>query len=219
MTMFELTAAVIRDTFDWWAGIIIPSIIGAGSVIVSVVAVGVSMNASRLAREVEKQREAASKERAADAARDRVRDMSVREAKLLRRWVVESRKPRFGLRGVPVGAPPPPPSALEVAETEARVELEHSVVPGAALILRLTEFDIENRRRYVEADTDGGAWRLAVFDRIIERRDDRTDSRIRAWAVNAEGQRALLQSEMHSTEDDPMGYLFFGESIEDALAE
>lgn len=217
--MIEFATPVIRDAFDWWAGIVIPSIIGAGSVLVSIVALVTSRNASRLAREVDSQREKAAEERAADAARERRRDMSVREGKLLRRWVFEARKPRFGIRTVPIGSAPPPPSPLEQAETEARVELEHSLVPGAVLILAMTEFDIQNRTRHIEADSAEGMWRSAVFHRILERRDERTDGRIRAWAVDPDGQQALLHREYHEMQDDSMSYLFFGETIEDALSE
>lgn len=204
----------MHDTFEVWAQIVIPSILGAATLAVSVVAVLVSLNASRLAHAVERQREAAAEERAQEASKARLVDMAIREAKLLRLWVLGEHSPRiWGRRMHRFDEPEPPRSPVEAARIEARVELEQSVVPGAQDLFAITVFDIETRLKHVMHDARASEETNAQRAAIYARRLARTEERIRAWALDPEGEAPRIAEEYRLALDDQLEYLMFGEGL------
>lgn len=80
----------MHDTFEWWANIWVPSLLGAATITVAAV---VSHNASRLARQVETSRLEDENRRDAEGARLRLIDMASRDARVLMRWAVEATRP------------------------------------------------------------------------------------------------------------------------------
>jgi hypothetical protein len=209
---------VLRDGFAWWSEIVIPSLVGLATVGVSVVAVVVSVNASRLARAVEDQRRRAEEERARDAGRARLQEMAIAEARALHRWVVEVTKPQAArILSRAVFEPNMPETSFQKAEVDAIVALEQSLVPGAPQLLELTQFDIENLDRYIRFHGGMGSVLHPEYQRVRRARLDRTFRRIREWAVDPEAMAPVIASELASAQDDAVNYLLFGESLKDFL--
>lgn len=94
---------------------------------------------------------------------------------------------------------------------DARVSLEQSIVPGAELLLRLTEYDIDNASTYVRHSQDDSERVKAAKLAIYTRRQDRTKKRIRSWALDPEPVARELEVENSFVEDSPVDYLMFGE--------
>ena len=115
--------------------------------------------------------------------------------------------------------PLPPRSPLEVAEVDARVELEQSIVPGAHDLYSLTKLDLDTRWQFLEDGTTDSEVVTAKKAAIAAMRMKRTQDRIRTWALDPEGEAARVAEERVLADDNIMSYLFFGESPEDALAE
>jgi hypothetical protein len=202
----------MHDVFEWWAEVWIPAALGLVTVLVGVVAVVVSRNASRLAHRIETMRFEDESRREVEAARLRLAELAGRDARVLLRWVLESigRRPWFGaVRRA--GEPTPPRSPLEVAAMDASVELELSFVPGASELLRLTKFDVENLRSFVpEYERDEPQEREDLRAAIIEARERRMLERIKGWGLDPSGALSHIMRDLRMSEDDPENYLKIG---------
>lgn len=206
-------------TFEWWAYIVIPSLVGVATVIVSGVALWVSHRATVLASKVEAQRAAAEGERVRDSARERLQAMAIDDARALHRWAVEDLRSGFnvvrvvGLRDAAPGRTPD-----EQAAIDARVQLEQSIVPGAADIFALTKFDLRNRDEYLpeplEYGSDAGKARIKLRDAIRAARDRRMFERIRAWALDPQALELQLELDLQRVEADPENYLKIGPTVD-----
>jgi hypothetical protein len=207
----------MHSWFEWWAQIIIPSAVGLLTLFVSGVALWVSHRASVLANAVEKEREAASAMRQAEAAEARIREMAVTEARTLYRWFREATRP---VSGWPVSRllsePPLPGTPLGIAEAEVEAAFQHSLVPGAATLLAITNFDLDNRSARLpdigDLVADGPAF--MVRDRLLAARDTRTLDRIRRWAFAPEVESQSLCAELKAAEADQPSYLRAGQDLQ-----
>lgn len=195
-----------HDTFSWWAEIIIPALVGAGTVLVSYAAFASSRRATEVAAELERQREFNEIQRAADERKRRLQDMALEEARALNRLVVET----YSADSVMPRSRP----ELERAEIDARVALEQSVVPGAEELFTITLYDLNNRNLYVVIRRDESVMQKAWKSRTAYMRRERTKHRIRAWALDPEAQANKLAAESRDIEDAPLDYLMFGEDPE-----
>lgn len=204
------------DGFQWWAQIIIPSAVGVLTLFVSAVALWVSHRSTVLANAVEKEREAATATRETEASQARLRDLAVEEARSLYRWFAEStRQGIWWPTSRPMGSPEPPRSPLEVAKIEAETALQHSLVPGAADLLAMTVFDLENRNARLpersNTDEDENAW--ALEQQFLGARDQRTLDRIRRWAFDPEAVSRTLPTELENARNNQPAYLRAGLNV------
>lgn len=203
----------MHDAFEWWAEIWIPVFVGMGTIAVAVVASVVSWNAARIAHRLEQERAEDQERRDFEAAQGRLREMSTCEARILRRWVVEATRSTadWYFRSRPLNEPPPPRSPLESARVEAIVELEQSLVPAAAELLKLTTFDLKNRSELLPEFQQGepdDRERLRVA--IHAARDARTLRRIGDWGLDPTRSVDEIHRELAMAEGDPDKYLTIG---------
>lgn len=189
------------EVFDWWAEIWIPSALGVATVVVAVAALIASARATRMSQNVERYRIADEQRRRSDADRDRLIAMSQKEARLLLRWVHEAYVAGPWPVMYPLGAPPPPPTPLKITEVEATTALEISLVPGAAMVLELTQFDLSHRHEGTEEGSEG-----LVSDAIPRARRERTTRRIAAWGRDPEAALDHLQLSYAVMTNDSRSY-------------
>ena len=201
----------MHDIFDWWANIWVPALLGIATIAVAVVAVVISRNASRLARQLETTRIEDDRRRETGAAKSRLIELAVRDAQVLLRWTVEATQRRRGFHTTPVGGPPQPKTPLEVARTDAAVQLAISLVPGANPLLQITEFDLANRYEYLpdagDRDDDPASLRRQS---ILRARDKRMFERIKSWGLDPEAQQTSIESDLRMADRDPENYLKIG---------
>lgn len=198
----------MRDIFEWWAYIWIPSLLGVATLGVAVVAVVVSRNASRLAHQIEASRVEDDRRRDVAEARHRLFNMAADDARALRRWFVEARRAPNFFRTRGINDPPPPQLPHEMAKTNAVVQLEQSLVPGALDLLRLTEFDLKNRLEFLpDYVQDEPAESELVRRQIVEARDNRSLNRIRDWGLDPETNLDAVARDLASMSDDSENYL------------
>lgn len=204
------------DGFQWWAQIIIPSAVGVLTLFVSAVALWVSHRSTVLANAVEQEREAATATREAEAARARLRDLAVEEARSLYRWFAEATRQQIRWPvSRPMGSPEPPRSPLEVAKIEAEIALQHSLVPGAVDLLAITVFDLENRdaRLPEKSNTNENENAWALEQQFLHARDQRTLDRIRRWAFDPEVVSRTLPTELENARSNQPAYLRAGLNV------
>lgn len=192
-----------HDAFEWWAQIVIPSLMGLATWGVSVVALVSSANATRIAHAVEAERDAAEKQRERDARAQRLQDLALADARVLQRWFIESRKPwlpqgRTLMERVVDRAPG------EAIRDEAESRMRQSIVPAAHELWEITEFDIAYRREGLPPG--GDEWRELTL-KILGWRDERTRLRIRSWALDPQNAADDIYQDLHRIETDPDGYL------------
>ncbi|KZE91944.1 hypothetical protein [Microbacterium sp. TNHR37B] len=217
----QVVEVIQRDLFDWFASIWIPLFVGVATVVVSIAALVASSRATSLAREVERQRDAAEKERAAEAQRRRLIDMSVEEARALHRYVIETLKPRWPGRGRLLSESSPPKSPLEQARDDARVMLEQSIVPGAQALLKVTERDLELRWEYLPESAEEEDEERAEAERkqLQNDRIARTFARIREWALDPEQSERQIVLALNLATRDPERYLASARREQDKTTE
>lgn len=201
----------MHDTFEWWANIWVPALLGAATIMVAIVAAVVSHNASRLARQVESMRLEDQERRDAEAARLRLIDMASNDARMLLRWTVEAIRPTYwGVVTRPLNSPPPR-SPLEEARIAASVQLGISLVPGSSELLRITELDLANRYEYLpDEGVDEGDQLSETRQAIVERRDKRMFDRIRSWGLDPEPAVESILRDLRMAGDNLENYLKIG---------
>lgn len=198
--------------FQWWAEIWIPAGTGIATLVVSGIALWVSHRATRIAEKVEEQRQAAEVERTADDLRRRLIEMAIGEARVLQRWVIEQTRP--GLFWAQLNRNrdhPPQRSEVEKAKIDARVALTQSLVPGADDLLRITTFDLENLHHYIGKDTKDSNETNAARANMLERRTERTTTRIRYWGLDPIKTAREVVHDLRLIDDSPLDYLMFGD--------
>lgn len=196
--------------FDWYAQIWIPLFVGLATVGVSVIALIASSRATKIAHQVESQREAAALERQEDDRRRRLLDMSGEEARTLHRYVVEQlRAPTYMIR-TGIGDAPPARSPHVQAAIDARVALEQSLVPGAEELLAVTEFDLQNRwdgiDRSLNPRESGYEAQEERARSIVKARERRMFDRIRAWGLDPDGQAPHIRRDLEEALGWPSEY-------------
>lgn len=208
--------ADMHDAFEWWAEIWIPLSVGAATVFLSIVALVASARATRLAHEVERQREAAAEERAADERRQRVQGMALAEARALTRWVmVATEDSGWHVDSVErTGEARHGPTLAQ----EARVALRQSLVPGASELLEVTEFEIENFHdhtphplympdRRVVSQPPIYAHSAILSEHVPQYRRERIMSRIRDWALDPERAQGGLRADLARIREDADAFM------------
>lgn len=199
-----------HSLFEWFAEIIIPAIVGLATVAVTWAAVYATKSANQLAKDVETQRALGAKDRADEAANQRLQDMAIGEARVLHRWVVESSKTRYMRFG---SMPSDDRSPLEQSEVDARVTLEQSLVPGAAELLDVTSFDLGHRRDWLTHDEGDSVMVKAKKSMTYGKRTDRMNERIRSWALDPVAETPRIRKDLQLAHDDAVAYLTFGEGM------
>jgi hypothetical protein len=134
--------------------------------------------------------------------------MAADDARALRRWFVEARRAPnfFTTRGI--NDPPPPQLPHEIARTNAVVQLEQSLVPSALDLLRPTEFDLENRLRFLpDYEQDEPEERELLRRQIVQAGDNRSLNRIRDWGLDPETNLDAVDRDLASMSDDRVNYL------------
>ncbi|GAA2895309.1 hypothetical protein [Microbacterium esteraromaticum] len=198
--------------FQWWAEIWIPAGTGTATLVVSGIALWVSHRATRMAEKVEEQRQAAEVERTADELRRRLIEMAIGEARVLQRWVIEQTRP--GLFWSQLNRNrnhPSQRSAVEQAKINARVALTQSLVPGADDLLRITTFDLENLHLYIAQQTKDSDETNAARANMLERRIERTTTRIRFWGLDPIQTAREVERDLRLIDGSPLEYLMFGD--------
>lgn len=206
------------DAFEWWSEIILPTLVGIATVVVSVVALVASRRATRLGHEVERQRDKAEELRAREERERYLRGMSVNEARTLMAWAVIATKDwhwehrdleKVGVERHGV-----------TLRQRADVELGQSLVPGARDLLELTTIEIH-------AFWDHLPWAAHMPDAAVSQgpypeatskllsvdvpsfRKNRMFDRIRAWAQDPENMGPAIRTELVSAQvslDEHMDY-------------
>lgn len=218
--------ALGHDAFAWWAEIWIPVAVGLTTVFVSVAALVASARATRLARLVENQREAAAAERAKDAGRQRLQDMAVNEARALVRWVMIVAHD-FHWRHKKI-SDATPSSHGPTLRHDARAMLEASLVPGAASLLDILEAEIDmfwerkpdamfmpDRRVQGESMTMFASSRI-LAEQVPAARQERMLKRIRSWALDPYAAQPLLASELEALRADGDTFFDYRRDLADA---
>lgn len=216
--------ALGHDVFAWWAEIWIPVAVGLTTVFVSVAALVASARATRLARLVESQREAAEAERAKDAGRQRLQDMAVNEARALVRWVmVAAHDFHWSHRKL---SDVTPSSHGPTLRHDARAMLEASLVPGAASLLDIIDAEINvfwGRKPDAMFMPDRRIRSMPMFanSSILEQqvpaaRQERMLTRIRSWALDPYAAQPLLAAELAALRADEDRFFDYRRDLADA---
>jgi len=166
----------LHDAFDWWSSVWIPASVGIASLLIAAAALISSRRAVKIANDSEKARRV-----------DMVRSIAREDARLVARWV-ELKDMRGRV------------DRVESARFEAAIAMASSIVPGAAGLWELTEFETENRDSYLR----GGQIpkRIAIRDR-----SQRTRQRIRSWAADPEGSVQQIDADLALKRADENSYL------------
>ncbi|MDY0945767.1 hypothetical protein SOM11_07170 [Frigoribacterium sp. CFBP9039] len=107
--------------------------------------------------------------------------------------------------------PEPPHGPLEKARLEAETALQHSLVPGAADLLAMTVFDLQNRSARLPAENNTRRENAAALkQQFLDARDRRTLDRIRRWAFDPEGMSKTIPAELTNARDNQPAYLRAG---------
>ncbi|MDD7930090.1 hypothetical protein [Microbacterium thalli] len=210
--------SVERDAFEWWAEIVLPSIMGAATVLISAVALISSSRATRLASEVDKQRVEAESARAREESLRYLRGMAVGEARTLAAWA-------FTLLDDPNAekrtlAEVGPDKHVPTLRRRVVVELGQSLVPGAHEIYAITKMELENHRNFlpyagwmpdavVPVGTHGDPHSQALSVDVANFRRRRMLGRIRDWAHDPQAKTPLIIDEIASATEslaDHMDY-------------
>jgi type IV secretory pathway TrbD component len=215
-----------HDAFEWWADIWIPAAVGLTTVFVSVAALVASARATRLAHAVENQREAASAERAKDAALQRVQDMAANEGRALVRWVmVITQDYHWSHRKISDTTPSTHGPTLR---HDARAMLEASLVPGAAELLDITEAEVgafwerkpdamfmpDRRINGTHMEMYANSSTLEV--RVPAVRRERMLARIRSWALDPYAAQPVLATELTALRADEDRFLDYRRGLTDS---
>jgi hypothetical protein len=225
---------VTHDPFEWWAYIWIPLLLGAANalftlliggatVLVSIVALVSSARATRLAHEVEQQRQAAASERERDERRRQVQAMAVEQAQALTYLaLVAMENPHWRYQEPKVGEPHGP-----ALEKNARVLMQQSLVPGAEELFKVTEFELDNfwrlkpdaifmPDRIMTHPTVGFAKSAIISEAVPAVRRDRINKRIRRWALDPEEATPSIRAELAQIENDPRGFMDYRRGLANA---
>lgn len=213
----------MHDTFEWWAYIWIPLALGATTVFVSVVALVASARATRIAHEVERQREAAAEERTADERRRRVQAMAIEEARVLTRWAMVAIE-RWYWAGDKVEETGEARHGPTLAH-EARAVLGQSLVPGAKELLEVTEFEIDGFHQHkpdpmympdrrIRHAPSATASSEILSEQVPRYRRNRILSRIRDWALDPEVSQYEIASDLEQIHANPDAFMDYRRGID-----
>jgi hypothetical protein len=202
-----------HDTFEWFAEIWIPAVIGTGTLVATAVAVWVSHRATLLSRAVEDQRQLSETARAERDSRERLQSMAIEEARALTRWVNAVKSRHWTHSDIEkVGAARHAPTLAD----EARALLQQSLVPGAQELLELTELEIQNLfellpdaiympDRHIQNGPLGYATSPAL--RLVpEIRRRRLLSNIRRWGLDPESAQPHVAEKLNQAQGNPDAY-------------
>ncbi|WP_240191245.1 hypothetical protein [Microbacterium hominis] len=213
-------APIERDAFTWWSEIYLPAALGLATVFVSIAAIVASGRATRLAHQVEQERELAEAQRLAEERRRRVTDMSITEARALTAWVfldTESWSARHR-KYDEVG----PDRHVGTAKHRARVMLEQSLVPGAQDLLEITELELDMFRSNVPDPSympdarwsaPASAYSDITSQAVPTYRRDRILTRIRSWALDPKEMEGAIGDALDYARSQPSRYWDYREGL------
>lgn len=210
-----LAASREHDAFEWFAEILIPAVVGIGTLVATFVAVIVSHRATLLSRAVEEQRLRAEVSRDRRDSRERLQAMAIEEARALTRWVnaVGTNRHWAYMKLEDVGSAAHAPTLA----AEARALLQQSLVPGSESVLDLVELNVTHMfdyrpdpiympDRYIYGGAPGHAGSPTLDTHVPDVRRRRLLADIRRWGMDPQLAQSHIQDELRKARTEPETY-------------